>query len=247
MSTSPPTEIIGSNPKVSAQAQLAFIAELFRGTVFAMPNAKLQIMGSSYLYVNEIADAFENLQVQRQQIVPLVITNSIVSPPPSGFSQISPNLDLTNKATVVIDYGDLRPTKRFSVQFKVENNHIPIKAEFEVAPDGSMLSEVKVEWATPLKWMISDSARKGIRNVKIATKIIGIAGFDRVTVIKIETELKAKLKASFSFFHKIAGNEYIKIQFYADAGIKHAHGENKLIGGGGVLFEVPFDLSEVFK
>jgi hypothetical protein len=250
MSKSPPIDIKGNNPETDSQAQLAYVAELFKGTMLARPFATLQVMGSSGYYLSLIEQGFVKLQIPRQKIELLVLTNTTALPG-IGFQSLPPNWNLQNSASIVIDYGENKTGKqKFTVAFKPDDKS-PIEVEFEVAPDGSMLTEVKAEWSTPLKIAISDAARMGYRQVKFATKIVGIAGFDRKTVNNIETELKGKLKQTLSFYLRTQGHEYVKIQFYGAIGVKYSDSnpdeKYKMIKEGGFLFEVPFDLADVLK
>lgn len=247
MSVSPPMEIKGKDPQINARAQLVYLAELFRGTMLSNPLARIQISGTSGYYISQIADALKSLQVPLQKIDEITVQNAFALPS-IGFNSTSPlwNTNIEYSATIVIDYGNGTPKTRFSVQFKSEKD-LPVEVEFEVAPDGSMLTEVKAEWSTPLKTVISDSARMGVRQLKFATKIVGLAGFEQKTVDKIEVELKAKLKPTLSFFLKTQGLEYLKITFYGEIGLKYADDKAKVFGGGGVLFEIPFDVTDILK
>ncbi len=247
MSTSPPMEIVGTNPEINARPQLVYVAALFKGTLQAKPLATLQVTGTTGFYVDQIVQALEKLQVPRPKILPLVFTNPVALPPIS-FSSMPPNFNIEYRATILIDYGDSNPHRqKFSVAFKPEGKEFPIEVEFEVAPDGTNLTEVKAEWSTPLKTVIGDSARMGYRQVKFATKIVGLAGFDRKTVNNIETELKGKLKQTLSFYLRTSGHEYVKIQFYGAIGAKYADDKVKPLGEVGFLFEIPFDLADVLK
>lgn len=246
MSVSPPMEIKGKDPHINARPQLVYLAELFKKTMRSNPLATIQITGTSQFYMSQIADALEKLQVPAQRIGTIAVSNAYALPP-IGFQSIPPGWNLEYSATIVIDYRNGGFKQRFSVEFKPDSKDFPVEVEFEVAPDGTMLTEVKAEWSTPLKKVISDSARIGVRQVKFATKIVGLAGFEQKTVDKIETELKGKLKQTFSFFLKTQGNEFVKIQFYGAVGLKYADDKLKTFGEGGVLFEVPFDITDVFK
>jgi hypothetical protein len=168
--------------------------------------------------------------------------------PAFGFKGSVWNWSSEKSASVTIDYGNGASNRqRFTIEFKPEEKSPPVEVEFEASPDGTMLSEVKAEWATPLKKVIADSARLGVRNVKFATKIIGLAGFERETLDKIEKELKLKLKQTLTLFLRTTGNEYLKIQFFGAVGAKYADDKFKSFGEGGVLFEIPFDLADVLK
>jgi hypothetical protein len=248
MSTSPPIEIKGSNPEVSARPQLVYISEIFKTTMMARPLATLQVSASSDYYASQIIDALVNLHIPRSKINPIVASGLSTSPSigtislPPGF-----NLNTQYTALIWIDYGDGKPKQRVSVQFKRNDTDFPVEVDFEIAPDGSMLTEVEAEWSTPLKFKIADSARMGVREVKFATKIVGIAGFEQKTVNNIETELKAKLKQTLSFYLKTSGHEHVKITFYGAIGAKYADDKIKPIGEAGFLFEVPFDLTDILK
>lgn len=249
MSVSPPMEIKGRDPQITARPQLVYLAELFKGTLKVSPLATLEVHTDSQLYFNKIQQALMNLGIPSSKITPIIITNA--SPQAFGTlpGTVTP-LQIINKeewARICINYNDSKPKQRFTVQFKPDEKDFPVEVEFEVSSDGTMLSEVKVEWDTPLKKVITDSARMGVRQVKFVTKVIGLAGFDRQTLGNIETELKAKLKQTFSFFLKTQGNEFVKIQFYGEIGLKYADDKAKMFGGGGILFEVPFDITDVFK
>jgi len=245
-------EITGKDPKTNAMPQLRFLAQIFKSAVVVHQRAYIQIWGTSILYNQEIADALIGLNVPEHKINIPYIRNPAATPPigsrpaPDGF--LAFHLSNTeNSASIVIDFREGPAKQRFSVEFAPNDTSIPVPVEFEAAPDGTMLSEVKAEWATPLKLILADSARMRYREVKFSTKIVGLAGFDRETVNRIETQLKAKLKAALSFFLKIKGNEHIKIQFFGAFGVKLADGKTKPINEAGVLFELPFEVTEIFN
>lgn len=249
MSSSTPMIIEGKLTESYAKQQLIYLASLFNGTLRAIPLANLHIATDSHTYFNSIQQELTILGVPVSKIVPLIVTNAY-APTQMGVMPGAVNLLEIKKdsATITINYPESNPGKqRLTVAFKPEGNSFPVEVDFEVMPDGTMLSEVKAEWSTPLKILITDSARMGVRNVKFATKIVGLAGFDRKTVNSIETELKGKIKLSFSGFLKIKGHEFLKIQFYGAVGGKYAEEKFKPIGEVGVLFEIPFDLSDVLK
>lgn len=251
MSVSPPIEIKGKDPEINARPQLVYLAELFKGTIKACPLATLEIHTDSHTYFGKIQQGLMNLGISSSKITPIIITDAYQPTPiwmNSGTSNAFAILSKQDWARVCINYNDGKLTKqRFSVEFKPDSKDFPVEVEFEVAPDGSMLTEVKAEWSTPLKTVISDSARMGVRQLKFATKIVGLAGFEQKTVDKIEVELKAKLKPTLSFFLKTQGLEYLKITFYGEIGLKYADDKAKIFGGGGVLFEIPFDVTDIVK
>jgi hypothetical protein len=251
MSISPPMEIKGKDPEVNARPQLVYLADLFKGTLKACTLATLEIHTDSHIYFGKIQQTLMSLGISSSKITPIIITNAF-QPQPIGVMPGTVNpfavLNKQDWAHICINYNDSRFKQRFSVEFKPdESKGFPVEVEFEVAPDGSMLTEVKAEWSTPLKTVIEDSARMGVRQLKFATKIVGLAGFEQKTVDKIEVELKAKLKPTLSFFLKTRGLEFLKITFYGEIGLKYADDKAKVFGGGGVLFEIPFDITDVFK
>lgn len=239
MSKSPPMEIKGRDPEANARAQLVYVAEIFKTTMRANALATLEIMGSSGSYIDQISQALEKLQIPRQKIVPIVVSSPFAAMiPPIGYNSPVPTFNGEGSASIYIDYGAGR--QRVTVQFKRDENALPIEVEFEVEPDGTMLKEVKVEWATPLKTAVA-TAGVGVGGVKFATKIVGLAGFDRKTVNNIETELKGKLKQALTVYLKTVG----KIEFYGAIGVKYADEKFKPVAEAGVLFEIPFDLADL--
>lgn len=249
MSVSPPMEIKGRDPQINARPQLVYLAELFKGTSRAYPLATLNVHTDSNIYFGKIQQALMSLGISSSKITPIILTTA--SWQPASITPAAVNsfqfLSKQDSAQIYINYNDSKPKQRFTVQFKPDEKDFPVEVEFEVAPDGSMLTEVKAEWATPLKKVITDSARLGVRQVKFATKIVGLAGFEQKTVNKIEVELKGKIKPTLSFFLKTQGLEFVKITFYGEIGMKYADDKLKPFGGGGVLFEIPFDITDVFK
>ncbi|MEK7723112.1 MAG: hypothetical protein AAB336_02075 [Acidobacteriota bacterium] len=248
MSVSPPMEIKGKDPQITARPQLVYLADIFRGTLRACPLATLDVHTESHIYFNKIQQALMNLGIAPSKINPIIITNSSgVQPIGETPKTFNPFDFLKDWARICINYNDSKPKQRFSVQFKPDDKPFPIEIDFEVAPDGSMLTEVEVEWSTPIKKVIADTPRMGVRQLKFATKIVGLAGFEQKTVSKIEVELKAKLKPTLSFYLKTQGLEHLKITFYGEVGLKYADDKTKVFGGGGVLFEMPFDITDIVK
>lgn len=250
MSVSPPMEIKGKDPQINARPQLVYLAELFKGTINACPLATLEVHTDSNTYFEKIQQALMNLGIL-PRFIKLVLPIHPFSLQPLGVTsgQFNPLQFLSqDSARININYNDNKPKQRFTVEFKPDNSKdFPVEVEFEVAPDGSMLTEVKAEWSTPLKKVISDAPRMGVRELKFATKIIGLAGFEQKTVNQIEIELKAKLKPTLSFFLKTQGLEHLKITFYGEIGLKYADDKAKVFGGGGFLFEMPFDITDILK
>jgi hypothetical protein len=141
---------------------------------------------------------------------------------------------------------------RFKVELKLDGKPLPFELEFETSPDGTMVSGVQVQWDTPLKTVIDDSVRMGVRNLKFATKVKGLAGFDRKTLDTIDRELKLKIYNSLSFYLR-SGSQYIKIEFYAAGGIKHGKDDApphdykfKPFGEVGGMVTFPFDVADFF-
>lgn len=250
MSRSSPMEITGKNPRFNAMSQLRFLAQLFKSAVTVHPRAYIEIWGTSISYRQEIADALISLQIPDHKIAIPVLRNPAATPPigfrsaPDGFLPFHVS-NTENSASIVIDFMEGPAKTRFSVEFRPDGTSFPITVEFEAEPDGTMLSEVKAEW-TAFKAVLADSARMGYRQVKFSTKIVGLANFEREAVDRIETSLKLKLKSALSFFLKIKGNEHLKIQFSGEIGMKFEDGKFKPVGAGMVLFEIPFDITEIF-
>ena len=252
MSVSPSIEIKGKDPHLNARPQLEYAAQFFRSTTQRVPLATLQVMGTSGFYTGQIADALERLGVPRHKIGVLTVGNPFSAASPINFYQSSPsfsfNLNVEHSASVYVDYGNATPKKRFSVEFKQDGKDFPVEVDFEVAPDGSMLTEVEAEWVAPLgKVIVEGSRNTSFGGLKFATKIVGLAGFEQKTVDKIEVELKGKLKPALSIFLKTRGIKDLKVTFYGEVGLKYAEDKVKGFGGGGVLFEIPFDITDIGK
>jgi hypothetical protein len=128
------------------------------------------------------------------------------------------------------------------VEFKLDFDALPITVEFEVAPDGAYVEEVKLQ-LNLLKSKIKAYAASGqVRNIKIGTKVEGLAMFDRPTSDKVETALKAKIKAVLSADLRVPGTQRsISVEFSGAAGAKFADHRAKPLFEGGVTITVPLD------
>ena len=130
--------------------------------------------------------------------------------------------------------------RKVPVQFKLDLEALPITVDFEVSSDGTV-EEIKAQWY-PLKAKIREYALNGrVKNIKIATKIEGVALFDRQAAGNFETALKAKIRSAFSA-DVLFGNQMINIEFYGAAAMKFKGDETKSIFEGGFMLTVPHNL-----
>lgn len=212
-----------------------------KGTLPIHPAAILRITGSQ-LVASTLQDRLmhtHGVPKDKIQIIPInneyfnvdvvIVFSPVFGPPPPAAKQ------------------------KFKVELKADDKPLPFEIEFETSPDGTMVSEVQVQWDTPLKKVIDDSARMGVRNLKFATKVKGLVGFDRKTLDTIDRELKLKIYNALSFYLK-SGSKNIKIEFYAAGGIKYAKTDAppndykfKPFGEAGAVITFPFDLADILK
>lgn len=218
------------------------LANMFnKGTLPIHPAAILRITGTP-LVVHTLQDRLmhtHGVPKDKIQIIPIndqhfsvdvvIVFSPVFGPPPPAGKQ------------------------KFKVELKADDKPLPFEIEFETSPDGTMVKEVQVQWDSPLKKVIDDSVRMKVRHLKIATKVKGLAGFDRTALNNIDRELKLKIYNTLSFYLK-TGSQHIKIEFYAAGGIKYAKSEAppqdykfKAFGEVGAVITFPFDLADVLK
>lgn len=207
---------------------LPYVAALFNGTLQAYKSAALLIAGSSTV-ADAAADRLVNaLSVSSQNIHKIPLTG----------------LPYQDKVDIIIDYVPdmaLLRKRKSSVEFEVKMKKFDV--EFELAPDGAYVEEIKVQWA-PLKMHIKSQAMMGLmQNIKIGTKIESIFAFDRETSVKVENSIKNKIKLALSADTRIPGTKRsINVEFYGAGGFKLKDGAVKPVFEGGLMLTVPFDL-----
>lgn len=218
------TEVKHDQPG-SDGSRSAGVAALFQGTLLAYPRAVLKISGNSTI-AGLMHDRLRSCGVPQEKVVVVRDWN---------------NRD--GKISIVIVY-NTHPTKRSVwVEFKLDLDSLPIKVEFEVSPDGAYVEEVKVQFER-LKAEIKKQAFGGrVEKIKIGAKVEGLAQFDRPTSDRVETALKAKIKAVLSADVRFPGTKkFVTVELYGASGAKFEDGKVKPIFEGGVMLTVPFDV-----
>lgn len=240
---SSPMEIAGdlSDPKnCASRQQLAYVAQLFRGSLLAYPNAVLIVTGP-----NDYCKSIEGYLTKQLQVALAKIRSGpaipIVSPiplPPSPYGTPSPMFQKPEerRASIRIEYGP--PVRKLKVTFAPDPPRQSFEIEFEEYPDGR-LKVVQGKWETTLKKMITDSKQMGIRQVKIGMKIAGQVDLDRNSLQKIETAVKNKLEA-FSTLAMQTPVGMLMLKFYWTFGLKQSNGKNKEYQEFRLLFEIRF-------
>lgn len=230
-------EIDAASPAVPG-SKLGYAAELFKRIQQVRPDAALLISGNiliAGLAKTKLGNVFG---VSPNKID--AVKDLAVQPPNSA------NIILSFSGNIHPNYipSFVNPNERHKVkaEFKVEWEKVEI--EFEVSPDGAFVEEIQAK-LQPLKLLIKKHAVAGLSQnyLKIATKIDSVVSFERKTSVRIETELKEKLKLSLSKDILFPGTKKtINVEFYGGGGIKLADGSIKPVFEGGVMLTVPFDL-----
>jgi hypothetical protein len=68
--------------------------------------------------------------------------------------------------------------------------------EFEISPDGQYVTEVSGEMNRFKAVLKEQVDRNGVRNIKVATKPVGVVSWDREVSTSAQQEIKLKLKTS---------------------------------------------------
>ncbi len=131
---------------------------------------------------------------------------------------------------------------KVTAEFRIDLDALPVQVDFEVSPDGTIVQESTVQW-TPLKMKIKPYAAAGrIKNLKVATKILGTYALDRDTLEKVEKYLKGKLKTVLSADIVLPGKTTISVEFFGAAGVKLKDGQMKTIFETGLMLSVPIGI-----
>ncbi len=208
-------------------SKLAYVAALFKGTLPAWPGATLKLAGDGML-AGQLQDRLErSLGVPSGKI-------RIAQIPNSGF----PKVDIS-----IVYFSGHKGIRKVWVEFKVADFGLPVNVEFEVGPDGAYVEEVKVQFDR-LKQEIKKEALRGkVQNIKIVTKIEGLAEFDRERSDKVKEKLKAKIKAGLTANVRLPGTaRSINVQLTGALFVKLDE-TGKVKPGGEVflLLTIPFD------
>jgi len=228
MRVSPSTEIRRSEMDEQPRNKLTYISQIFKTTVGVggmptqmagdvvvkrvappWPGAVLQIEGASN-YARELAEKFETIHG-----IPQSYTKVIPKKAESFES------DFLNQAKVSIEYFPKPPgTQTIGVHFSVRDAFNVVKesfnVEFELSPDKAYVTEVSAE-INRLKMLLVQQAHGGrVKNIKIATKPIGIVSWEREVSTKAQADIKLKIKASLEgqITLPISGGTTVKIELY---------------------------------
>lgn len=237
MRVSPSIEVQEHEMKnMLAGNKLGYIAAIFKGTVGIgmpatqmtgdvvskrvdppWPGAVLQIEGPTN-YAWDIVKQLETFHGVPQRFI------KVISKPATSFNNVG---GYFTTAKVSIEYYP-KParTKTVGMQFSIADAYNMLKdslnVDIELSPDGATVNEISAE-ITKLKFMIKQQVdRYGVRNIKVATKPVGIVSWDREVSTKAQQEIKLKLKTVLEGEIKlpvggggaIGGGTGITVQFY---------------------------------
>lgn len=224
MRVSPTIEIRSHEVDLSEGNKLAYVAQLYRGTVQAWPATVINIVGSGETGF-KAQDRLSNRHgIPRDRVKTTQV-----------YNERSPDL-----ATIGLIYFPAPVgTRKVYVEFKLELGEI-FNVEFEVSPDGAYVSEVSVQLDVLKKEIVKRAFGGRVKTIKIATKPTGIVGWDREVSDKVKTELKAKIKSSLSGEVSLPGPVKVTVELYGslfsklqeDGVIKHGV-------EGGLVLSVP--------
>jgi hypothetical protein len=227
MKESPPLEVNRNELGTSDGTPLAYAAALFKGTLPAYPDAVLRIVGNGTV----AGMAQERLEG----------TLGV----PKGKVQIFPVVDPRYQDTIsiAIVYTPGKAGKRTVwVGFKLDLDNQYVNVTFEVSPDGAYVEEVGAQ-LTVLKQTIKKATSGGrVSDIKVATKVEGMAIFDRPTSDRVNLALKAKVKAAISGNVQLpVMKKPINVEFYGAGFSKYQDGKFKPGAEFGLMLTVPFD------
>lgn len=216
--------------------KLGYIAAIFKGTVGIgmpatqmtgdvvskrvdppWPGAALQIEGPTN-YAWDIVKHLETFHGIPQRYI------KVISKSATSFNNVGSYL--TTAKISIEYYPKPATTKTVGIQFSVADAfdmlQDSLNVDIELSQDGATVNEISAE-ITKLKWMIKQQVdRNGLRNIKVATKPIGIVSWEREVSTKAQQEIKLKLKTVLEGEIKlpvggggaIGGGTGITVQFY---------------------------------
>lgn len=181
------------------------------------PGAVLQIEGPTH-YVRDITNQLETFHEVPQRFI------KEISKPATSFNNVG---GYFTSAKVSIEYYPMPArTKTIGIQFSIADAFGILKdslnVDIELSPDGATVNEISAE-ITKLKYMIKEQVDSyGVRNIKVATKPVGIVSWEREVSTKAQQEIKLKLKTVLEGEIKlpvggggaIGGGTGITVQFY---------------------------------
>lgn len=227
MQESPAIVIERSEMGTHEGSKLAYLAAMIQGTLPVWPKAYVRLAGNGLL----AGQAQERLE--RSLGVPRGAAR---------VDQIHDGKHQDQIGASIVYFPATARTRTVWVEFKIDLDAIPVNVEFEVSPDGSYVEEVKLQFDR-LKAVIRKHAFEGkVQNLKIGTKVEGVAGFDREVSDRIKESIKLKVKAALIADVRLPGTgRTINVQLTGGLIWKHEEGKTKLAGEGMLQLTVPFD------
>jgi hypothetical protein len=225
MRKSPTIEVREHELDAAEGNKLAYVAQLYKGSVPAWPAAIIAITGSTGCG-SKAADRLYNkygVPSSRITIVP-------------GYS--GPQGD--QAAIGLIYFPEPAGTKKFKLQFKFDLGEI-VEVEFEVSPDGAYVESVEAT-VEMLKKKIKEKAFGGrVKDIKVAVKPSVEIEWEREVSTKAKMEITNKLKVALEGEVKLPGNITVKVELYGSFFRKYPADEAPKTGiEGGLVLSVPF-------
>jgi hypothetical protein len=214
MSKSPPMKIEATDlvRGSSADAQLNYLAALFKGTLLGSPGA--------YLVVTVAGRQREHyLDVARTKLaergVPWHKILTVLA---------QPARTLNPEDRFAIFHIEYRPLRKLSVQLTPESRGSPVEAHFEIAPDGTAV-EIGGNLVLAKKFLENRSGRV----VKVALKLKGWTQLDLAMQNKVKASLIGKIRAVYD----VTVTRGVSVELYLDTFVKHGKSETKFGAGAG--------------
>jgi hypothetical protein len=183
--------------------KLGYVAAIFKGTVGIgmpatqmtgdvvskrveprWPGAVLQIEGPTN-YAWDIVKQLETFHAVPQRYI------KVISKPATSFN--NPGGYLTTAKLSIEYWPKPAGSKIVGMQFSIADAYNMLKdtlnVDIELSPDGATVNEISAE-ITKLKFMIKEQVdRSGVRNIKVATKPVGIVSWDREVSTKAQQDI----------------------------------------------------------